>query len=292
MSSEPTYRINVAAEMSGVSENLIRAWERRYGVPRPVRTSSGYRAYARSEIELLRRLKQLTERGVSIKEAAAMVPALTREVKSALAEESKGPSHGALQYPEWRDALLRDAQRFDQQAVEAALDRAMAARPPLGFFEEFVSPLLHEVGDRWHAGTLSVGEEHLVSNAIRERLLSLVGNAPRRAKHHVVCACLPSEEHELGLLGAALRFRHAGWRVTYLGARTPLRQLANVVRTLKPDLIALSAVRDGRELKGLDKLLPAGTRVVVGGAAARSVNHRYPVIDRAEDWPRFFEELS
>lgn len=288
--AEPTYRINVAAEMSGVSENLIRAWERRYGVPKPIRTASGYRAYARSEIEILKRLKQLTQQGVSIAEAVLLVPSLTREVKALLAREEAGPAQQVVDYAAWRDELLRAAQRFDQVAVDAALDSAMNGRPPVAFFDELVTPFLREVGDRWHAGALTVAEEHLLSNAVKQRLLTLINAAPKRAKRHVVCACLPNEEHDLGLLGAALRFRHAGWKVTYLGARTPLDQLARTAETLKPDVVAVSAVRDGRDLKLLRKAIPEG-RIVVGGGAAKGRLPGLQVIETVDDWTRLFEEL-
>jgi DNA-binding transcriptional MerR regulator len=290
MNAEPTYRINVAAEMSGVSENLIRAWERRYGVPKPIRTAAGYRAYARSEIEILKRLKQLTQQGVSIAEAVLLVPTLTREVKSVLAREDQTQPPQVVEYGAWRDELLRAAQRFDQTAIDVALDDAMNGRPPLAFFDELVAPLLQEVGARWHSGALSVAEEHLISNAVRQRLATLLTNAPKRARRHVVCACAPSEDHDLGLLGAALRFRHAGWKVTYLGARTPFDQLARAVTALRPDVVAVSSVRDGRELKGLRKAIPEG-RIVVGGGGVKGRIPGVDTISSAEDWARLFEEF-
>lgn len=290
MTAEPTYRINVAAEMSGVSENLIRAWERRYGVPKPIRTASGYRAYARTEIEILKRLKQLTQQGVSIAEAVLLVPSLTREVKALLAREEQGQAQTVVEYLPWRDEMLRAAQRFDQLAIDTALDEAMNGRPAVAFFDELVAPFLREVGDRWHSGSLTIAEEHLLSNAIRQRLMTLLNGAPRRAKRHAVCACLPNEDHDLGLLGAALRFRHAGWKVTYLGARTPLEQLARTAKALKPDVVAISAVRDGRDLKNVRKAIPEG-RIVVGGSAAKGKLPGLHVIENATDWTRLFEEL-
>lgn len=290
--SEPTYRINVAAEMSGVSENLIRAWERRYGVPRPRRTSSGYRAYARADIEVLKRLKQLTQQGVSIAEAVLLVPQLTEEVKALLARDNNARPRISRAFEPWRDEIIHAAQRFDQATLDQLLDEGVASRNPMAAFDELFAPLLRDVGDRWHAGTLSVGEEHLITAAVRQRLISLIAQAPKRARHHVLCACLPNEEHELGLLGAALRFRHEGWKVTYLGARTPLEQLARVTLTLKPDVVAISAVRDGKDLKLLKKALPPETRIVVGGAAARGKAQGLTVIDRAEDWELFLREFA
>lgn len=291
-STEPTYRINIAAEMSGVSENLIRAWERRYGVPRPRRTPSGYRAYARTDIEILKRLKQLTQQGVSIAEAVLLVPSLMEEVKALLArEEATLPRMGRAFEP-WRDEIVLAAQRFDQATIDSLMDEAVKSRSPMAAFDELFGPLLRDVGDRWHAGTMAIGEEHLITNSVRQRVIQLLMSAPKRARRHVVCACLPNEEHELGLLGAALRFRHEGWKVTYLGARTPFEQLARVTLALKPDLVAVSAVRDGRDLKTLKKSLPPDTRIVVGGAAARGkALMGITLIEGADDWQKLLEEF-
>lgn len=243
---ERTYRINVAAEMSGVSEGLIRAWERRYGVLKPKRTPSGYRAYTESDITVLKRLKQLTEEGVSIAEAVKLLPSIKRDVKEQLdkAERATPRAPRAGQTDKWRHEILVAAERLDQQTLEQVLDEAMASMPPVAFWEEVLAPLQREVGERWHAGTLTVAEEHLVTQAARQRVIALLHQAPRRSKRHVVAACFPNDEHELGLMGAALKFRHAGWRVTFLGARTPAEHLVRVVRVTQPQVVALSAVND------------------------------------------------
>jgi DNA-binding transcriptional MerR regulator len=272
---ERTYRIHIASEMSGVSEGLIRAWERRYGVLKPRRTASGYRAYTEADIEVLRRLKQLTAEGVSIAEAVKLLPQIRREVKQDVeGREGVVRAPQAEQVVSWRRDVLEAAARLDQQAVELVLDEAMASLPPVPFFEEVLVPLQQELGERWHQGTVTVAEEHLVTQAARQRVLTLIHQAPRRARRHVVCACFPLEDHELGLMGVALRFRHAGWRVTFLGARTPAEHLGRVVSALAPDLVAISAVSDDGEatfrttLEALLRALPTGARVAVGGPAA------------------------
>ncbi len=271
---ERTYRIHIASEMSGVSEGLIRAWERRYGVIKPRRTGSGYRAYTETDIAVLRRLKKLTQEGVAIADAVRLLPQLRREVKDELDSREGGmKAPQEEQFGRWRHDVLLAAERLDQQSIEEVLDEAMASLPPVVFFDEVLAPLQREVGERWHEGKLTVAEEHLVTQAARQRVLALLHQAPRRAKHHVVCACFPLEDHELGLMGVALKFRHGGWRVTFLGARTPPDHLARVVRAVTPDLIALSAVNDDgeaefeRTLKQLVDALPPKSKIAVGGAA-------------------------
>jgi DNA-binding transcriptional MerR regulator len=270
---ERTYRIHIASEMTGVSEGLIRAWERRYGVLKPRRTASGYRAYTQADIEVLKRLKKLTEEGVSIAEAVRLLPKIKKEAKEHVeAQETPRKAPATEQYTRWRQDVLVAAERLDQQTIETVLDEAMASLPPVAFFEDVLMPLQREVGERWHDGKLTVAEEHLVTQAARQRVLTLLHQAPKRAKAHVVAACFPEEDHELGLMGVALRFRHAGWRVTFLGARTPPEHLARVVRALNPELVALSSVGGGSEddfKKTLGQVLaalPAKTKVVVGGA--------------------------
>lgn len=272
---ERTYRIHVAAEMSGVSEGLIRAWERRYGVLKPKRTPSGYRAYTEHDIEILKRLKRLTSEGVAIAEAVKLLPEVTRDAQDAVEARENGvkvPKQKQLEV--WRDDVLAAAARLDQLVVERVLDEAMVSLPPVAFFDEVLAPLQREVGDRWHQGRLTVAEEHLVTQAARQRVIALLHQSPRRARFHVVAACFPLEDHELGLMGAALKFRHAGWRVTFLGARTPAEHLGRVVQAVNPDLVALSSVNDEGEtawvaqLKVLLTAIGAGPKVVVGGAAA------------------------
>lgn len=278
---ERTYRINVAAEMSGVSEGLIRAWERRYGVLKPKRTPSGYRSYTEADIAVLKRLKQLTEEGVSIAEAVKLLPSIKRDVREQLDKAERAtprvPRPG--QTDKWRQEILVAAERLDQQAIEAVLDEAMVSMPPVTFWDELLAPLQREVGERWHSGTLTIAEEHLVTQASRQRVIALLHQAPKRSKRHVVCACFPQEDHELGLMGAALKFRHAGWRVTFLGARTPAEHLARVVRVSHPQVVALSCVNDEGEdafretLSELMRERGAGARFLVGGRVGEKYRH-------------------
>lgn len=299
---EPLYRIHVVAERVGVSEALLRAWERRYALTRPQRTPGGYRAYTEADIAVLKRVKELTEQGVSIGEAARLGPALRREVAKAQAEKPPEPPPDTERLSRWREELLFATRAFDQARVDEVLDEALAALPPRWVFERLVAPALIEVGNLWHAGELSVAQEHLASQAARSRLVAALVSRPRRGARHVVCACFPDEEHDIGLLGAALRFSEAGLRVTYLGARTPAEQLARAVTESKAQLVALSALVDPgprvfrATLARVLKRLPAGVQVLVGGAAAR-VHARAVealgarLLDTPEQWDAFARAL-
>jgi MerR family transcriptional regulator, light-induced transcriptional regulator len=292
---ERLYRISVVAEMVGLSENLLRAWERRHGILEPQRTGAGYRAYTESDVELLRRVKQLTHEGVSIAEVVPLLPSLRREVKASRGAPTATSVDGSA-VARWTAAVLEAARRGQQPEVVAVLDEAFAALSPITAFEQLIVPVQRTVGELWHAGELTAAQEHLVTHAVRSRLLGLIHGAPGGARRHVVCACLPGEDHEIGLLGAALRFRDAGFRVTYVGARTPADQLGTLAVTLKPDLIALSQVHslERRELKrALSAVLQSatpGTKVVIGGPGAEAhadlVEELGATLVTGDAWPR------
>jgi DNA-binding transcriptional MerR regulator/methylmalonyl-CoA mutase cobalamin-binding subunit len=270
MAAERTYRIHIAAELSGVSVELIRAWERRYGVLRPERTPSGYRAYTDRDIAILKRLKQLTDEGVSISDAAKLLPRIQADLS--LAPAAVLPEVAPSAVEGWRAAVLAAAEAYEQTRVSAIIDEVLAALPPLKAFEDVFAPVQREVGERWHAGRFTVAQEHLVSQVVRARLVGLLHASPENVgRRHAVLACFPDEEHEIGLLGAALRLRHAGVRVTLLGQRVPAVDLGRAVGALKPHLVGLSAVTNRGAAMFEDMLarimegIPKGTPVWVGG---------------------------
>jgi DNA-binding transcriptional MerR regulator len=260
------YRIGEAARRSGLSEAVIRAWERRYRVLEPARTPGGYRVFSERDIALLRRLRRLTQDGMAIREAAALASPARTSARGA--RRANG-----IQVARWRYGMLAAAARLDQGGIERVLDAAFAVLTPLEVYDELIVRLDREVGARMSRGTPGRAQQHLASQVVRARLLgSLRGGG--RTRGQVVCACLPDEEHDLGLLGAALRFRAHAFRVTFLGARTPIEHLAHVVRRLRAARVALACVTDPgaaglrRTLAAVARALPPGTACVIGGGAA------------------------
>lgn len=253
------YRIQAAAARSGVSELTIRAWERRYGIPRPQRTASGYRLYGDAEIGLLKQLREFTENGIVISDAVQMV---------------QHPFHTPADLATWHTQILEAAVALDQRLVESVLIQAHRSLSPLEVFEQLSVPVLRHAGELWDQGKLTVAQEHLVTHTVRGHLIASLHTAPAPQGHHYLCAGFPDDQHDLGLLGAALQLRHRGLRVTYLGAAVPVDNLLQTVKQLRPDGVALSAVKDAG-LRGFTRVLaaimqgvPPSIPVVVGGKAA------------------------
>lgn len=269
MTGTGRYRIHAVAELTGVPEATLRAWERRYAVPVPVRTASGYRLYSPQDVEQVKRMRELCASGVAPVDAAKMVaePA-SRPAPVSLAALEEDP------FAVMSRRIVEATRRMDPGALESEVRLAMTLGDAATVVERAYCPALIAIGDGWARGELSVGHEHLASEIITtatRELLRLAG--PSRPHGEVILACFADEEHAMPLYAGAFRFVEWSYRPHLLGARTPPAGLAAAVQEIEPALVGLSLTiapepRRAREL--LDDYARAiGDRPwLVGGAAA------------------------
>jgi DNA-binding transcriptional MerR regulator len=256
-------RIGELSRRVGVSTDLLRAWERRYGLLRPERSQGGFRLYGQEDEERVRLMRLHLESGLSAAEAARL--ALAGERPQAELEAAVGPAD-ALE----RLRVALDA--FDELAAQSVLDELLAHFTLDTILREVVLRYLHELGERWQRGEVSVAQEHFASGLLRGRLLGLARGWGRGMGPRVLLAGPPGELHDLGLIAFGLAARARGWRVTFLGQDTPVEDVAEVARTLEPELIViaattrerLSSIADG--LKALGGVAPLA--IAGAGAAA------------------------
>jgi hypothetical protein len=102
------------------------------------------------------------------------------------------------------------------------------------------SPYLHDLGERWARGEVSVAQEHFASNLLRGRLLGLARGWGQGHGPAAVLACLPGEQHDLGLIAFGLTLYRRGWRIIYLGPDTPIATIGQATESLPPDLVVLA----------------------------------------------------
>jgi MerR family transcriptional regulator, light-induced transcriptional regulator len=230
-------RIGELGRRAGVSEHVLRAWERRYGLLRPERSPGGYRLYSAADERRIHRMQAHLAAGLSAAEAARAV----------LSEEPAGPpqqstgSAGGGSVADPAQDLAERLDQLDEPGAQAALDRLFAGFTTETVLRDALLPYLHHLGDRWELGQASIAEEHFASNLLRGRLAGLArgwgqGHGPR-----AVLACPPGEQHELGLLMFGIVLHRCGWRVEYLGASTPITELARTARQARADIIVLAA---------------------------------------------------
>jgi len=268
------YRIQAVAQMTGVSAATLRAWERRYGIPVPKRSSSSYRLYSDHDIELVRRVRQLCDEGMAPSQAAREV--IAQRAPNPVEPESLAPPDEDV-YQLAAARIIEGIERFDPDRARTAVERALYLGPSVTVFQRILAPTLDEVGKRWEKGTLSISQEHLAAELIGNAVRYILGLVqPHKAKRRVLLACFADEEHVTPLYGIALSFASWGYKSVMLGARTPTHALRHAVTEVQPDIIGLSVTVKpppyrAREL--VDGYAEACHPLpwIVGGSAASSI---------------------
>lgn len=266
-----SYRVKTVSQLTGIPRPTLLAWERRYGITSPDRTGSNYRVYTDDDVLLLRRLKALVDRGHPIGEAVA----IARADRS----PAPGPSTTAVEIPVdpgrgLSDALFGALSAYDRAATDH-LGRQLATLPFQRALDEVLMPLLSQTGTSWADGRISIAQEHFISGWCREQMVSVfhaLGGGPSQGPL-AVCAMVPGDAHELGLLAVGIRLALDGWRVNWLGTELPVEELREHVRVTRPDLVCLSTMlappRDALlHAQDLRREAPSETLVALGGRAA------------------------
>jgi DNA-binding transcriptional MerR regulator len=256
-------RIGQLAKRTGVSPELLRAWEQRYGLLQPTRTAGGFRLYSADDEVRVQRMQRLVSSGLAAAQAARLI----------LSGGEPAPHTVSVSATSLEDAagnLAASLDRLDEQAANTALDRLFSAYTVETVLRDVVLPYLHRLGERWEAGEVSVAQEHFASNLLRGRLLGLAQGWGQGQGPLAILACVPGEQHELGLLVFGVALRRRGWRITYLGTDSPIGAVADIARSLAPAVVVLLSINPdnfldhAREIIELAKQVP----VMIAGTGA------------------------
>jgi MerR family transcriptional regulator, light-induced transcriptional regulator len=253
-------RIGELSKRSGVSPDLLRAWERRYGLLRPTRSSGGLRLYSQADLDRVRVMREHLDAGLAAAQAAA----------AAMRPGSPEPAPAALSPAAMRRDLAAALDEFDEPRAQAILDHVLAAVTVDTLLGEVILPYLREIGARWERGEASIAQEHFASSVLRGRMLGIARDWGRGIGPVAVLACLPGEQHDLGLIAFGLALRSRGWRIIYLGTDTPIETVKEVSRRVQPALVVLAAVAGARVESDSEPLreLARQCRVALAGPAA------------------------
>jgi len=257
-------RIGELSRRTGVAPELLRAWERRYGLLRPARSEGGFRLYSEADEQRVERMRRHLREGLAAAEAAR------RAVDGVANMTAAAPENGRPELEAGALRLRTALDGFDETGAQAALDSLFGTFTVETVLGAVILPYLVDLGERWSSGKATVAQEHFASNLIRGRLLGIgrgwdSGEGPR-----AVLACAPGELHDLGLIAFGLTLNRKGWRITYLGPDTPVESLVDTAGRLEPDLVVVAATSKRRLTPLVDALtaLSRTTRVAVAGSGA------------------------
>ena len=288
--------IGAVSRETGVPIETLRTWERRYGVPDPIRTPSGHRVYSPDTLPHIRLIAEAIARGdrasractLPLDELESRVNFLRqqddarREQESSRQGETSGV-RGMLDIAPASDPSQEDvarswvefARNLDGDSLDTAFRSDWASLGALRFLSERVGPFLHELGESWVTGAIDVYHEHFASERLRDFLTSTWRPLSDTARGpSVVCATLPGERHALGLHMATSVVALAGCKITFLGSDTPISDIEGGARQSDAAGVLLSVsqaadtVRVRDALRMLRSRLPTDIRIVVGGMGA------------------------
>jgi DNA-binding transcriptional MerR regulator len=282
------FGIGAVARMTGVDEHTLRIWERRYGFPRPDRSSGGARLYSAGEVRKLRLVNQALARGHRPGEVVAKN---VRALEALLLAGLPAPA-AVVEDPAARDRtqILTALRREDVDGIRDGLRRLAMMLGPRRFVVEVAHPLAVRVGELWAAGEVEIHQEHLLSDCLSTQLRLLRSLLEGARGPVLLLTTLPGEPHVLGLEMIALYAAAAGAAPRVLGVSTPAEQVILAARahqaaavglavTPSSDLIATAAaVR-----RVVPQLAPA-TQVWLGGAGAAQLPPT-PGARRVMAWP-------
>ena len=266
------HRIHRVAKITGLSKDVIRVWERRFGILKPTRGANRYRNYSDEDVALLRFLKEQLDAGGSIGELAKLG---REELLGRARASAPRASFVDNTFSRLLRELLSTLNPFDRVIFEKRLNGAVAVVPFEEALHGILLPLQEQVGQLWHEGHIDVAIEHYVTKHIQQKIFSAMNQLPvAEFGAKVIVACPPGEEHDIAALTVAYRCRLRGCRVYYLGANVPVASLANLCGKVEPDLTIISfplALSDDKATELVqalaDEVIPV-SNLAVGGLGA------------------------
>jgi len=274
--------IRVVSEVTGLAMDTLRAWERRYGFPKPVRREdSNRRLYSAEDLEKLGWVARALERGYRPGDVIDKAPSEIRTLlgppgAQPLSRETHAPAILGNRSLAPVSALIALLSRDDVGSIEAELRLAAAALGPRRFVTDLAQPLAVAVGEAWAAGHLAIRQEHIVTECLTTQLrLLLAAQQDVAGGPVVVLATLPTEAHTLGLQMAAVYLSVGGAKPRLLGADTPPNQIVEAAAALRASAVGLTVTptadvaRTRQGLRSVARSLPHVAIWLGGGAADR-----------------------
>jgi DNA-binding transcriptional MerR regulator len=243
------YNLSLVLNETGLKPDVLRAWERRYSLPKPVRSAGGHRLYSRQDIATVKWLQARQAEGISIKHATDLWKELVGRGLDPIMDYSRAGANAQAQIPlegvqldvlrnKWLEACLA----FNRNQSDDILNEAFALYSIDRICVEILQQGLSEIGERWYRGMASAQQEHFVSAQVIRRIEALINVAPDPTlKKTVLIGCPPKELHTYPSLFLALMLRRKGYKVIDLGADVPFDQLRPTIASIQPDLVLMIA---------------------------------------------------
>jgi len=275
--TETHHSIKVVAKKTGLTQHVIRVWEKRYGAVTPERTGTNRRLYSTEQIERLQLLRESIEAGHSIGNIAKLPTDTLRGLAAAAPQPTPHAAPDTSPARALAEECIAAIRGLDSGRLEGALNRSLVLLGHQGLLQQVVAPVTHQVGDLWRQGVITAAHEHFATAVLRTFLgARMPAYAPSASSPCLVVGTPAGQLHELGALIVMAAAAQMGWRVTYLGSSLPAAEIAGAALQNQAKAVALSIVYPDDdpalpgELANLRRFLPPHVQILAGGRAANS----------------------
>jgi methanogenic corrinoid protein MtbC1 len=270
--------IEAVAQRSGLSQHLIRIWERRYAAVHPVRTESNRRLYSEADVVRLALLNRAVHAGHRISDIATIpTPELERLVGKDFMNPAASRAKGKGTSPNFVELALSAIVQFNSEELGAILSHAEVDLGQARALDQVVMPLMEKLGEMWRDGNIRIAHEHMATAVIRNHVGALLASMRYPAHAPIIVVATPAGQlHEVGALVVAVAAALEGWRPIFLGSSLPADEIAGAVQKSGARAIALSLVfpfddpKLPAELNRLKRLLSDKVSLLIGGRAAEA----------------------
>ena len=219
------FSIKDLEHFTGIKAHTIRAWEQRYGLLNPRRTSTNIRYYTSEDLKLLLNVSLLNQNGHKISRIAAMAESEMSEALRALESAADREDH-------WLGMLKISMLNFDEQLFRSVSKTFEEQSGFSSLLMRLYLPFMGQIGMLWLTNAICPAHEHFVSNLIRQRLFRAVDELPPVETSYagtVFALFLPEREiHDISLLMVHYLLRSAGYKSMFLGQSVPLEDMTQL----------------------------------------------------------------
>lgn len=228
-----TYTVSQIEALTGITQHMLRIWERRYDFVKAKRTSTNIRYYTDDELKTLINTGILLRNKYRISKIAAMDK---EEIHARVAAILDKP---ATDIREDINALTLCMIEMDEKKFDEFYDSHLERNGLFKTFVDLIYPFLNHVGVLWGSNKAMPAQEHFISSLIRQKLITAIDGLPYAPENapKLMLFLLNGEDHEIGLLFANYIARELGWKTYYLGPKVPADNIEPVNSVLNPDLM-------------------------------------------------------
>lgn len=271
------YSIKDLENLSSIKAHTIRIWEKRYSIIEPMRTKTNIRFYTDNDLKKIMNISILVKNGLKISKIAKLSN-----------QEISEKAFIFLHDPNNIDAQIKNLSismiELDERKFESILNKSIFN---VGFENTVLTliyPFLEYIGNLWLTGAINPGQEHFITNLIRQKMIVAIDNSEQTSNSHSkrFTLFLPeNENHELGLLFYSYVLKSRGHEVLYLGQSTPVDSIIESEEIWPADFYLLSASTTFTNIEFYDYLTNLSSRlkeksIIATGYLINEINKKLP----------------